>query len=82
MPICSAYSRRRRAPTAWNVPAQEIAFVIAAAALTHDVRHNALDPSLHLRSSTARECQQHDATRISTIDDKMRDPMRKSIGLA
>ena len=79
--ICSTYSRSKRAPTAWNVPAQVSAH--------HDgrirpeyLRTDTLDASAHLGRRPPGEGHQENPSRIDAVDDQMGDPVRQGIGLA
>jgi hypothetical protein len=46
-------------------------------AVSHDFGGNVLNAPLHLRCRTAREGQEHDAAWVRTMDDEIRDSMRK-----
>jgi hypothetical protein len=81
-PICSACSRSSRAPMPWNVPAQLSASVMIPRILAHHLRHQPLDPALHLAGGAARKGHQQDAARIGAVDDQVRHPVRQGIGLA
>ena len=51
-------------------------------AWTHRGGYDALNPTLHFRGRTPRECEQQDAARISAVDDEVRDTMRYGVGFA
>ena len=80
--ICSVYSRSKRAPTAWNVPAQVSAPTMMAAFGPRTLRTDTLDASAHLGGRPPGEGHQENPSRIDAVDDQMGDPVRQGIGLA
>jgi hypothetical protein len=78
-PIRPAYSRSRRAPMLWKVPAQGR---LAAAWLDAPRMRCRTPAARHLVGGAAREGQQQDALRVGARLDQARDPVRQRIGLA
>ena len=81
-PMRAAYSRSRRAPTLWNVPAHGSApgprLVAAPSARCRMLPRAAL----HFRRRPPRKRQEQDPLRIRAVQHQMRDAVGERVGLA